>query len=293
CWVVTLRTLRAGGNLRASPPAALGRPRAITDAEDAALAAYIIWLENAGFPAIPIELEETANYLRSLRGMPAVSEHFVRTFIADHPELQHRRVIKPVELCRRGAELDPVPIEDFFERYRGIIRDYDLGPSEIWNADETGCRIGCLGNRIHVIVLQRPPRYNRAPEVVDPANRESSKLQRMGYSLGDYFGSDAYGRTTYDLYLQDGAPSGRSLEYHNYRDTIEKSKRPHRLLLLDGFTGHMSIKLMEYTTAFDIILGFLPPHITHFLQPMDVGVFQPFKGAQQKVLRGRFVTMLY
>ncbi|KAK1953666.1 hypothetical protein LY78DRAFT_538242, partial [Colletotrichum sublineola] len=38
-----LRTLRASGNLRASPPAALGRPRAITDAEDAALTAYIIW----------------------------------------------------------------------------------------------------------------------------------------------------------------------------------------------------------------------------------------------------------
>ncbi|KZL79055.1 putative transposase [Colletotrichum incanum] len=61
-----LRTLRAGHSLRASPPAALGRPRALTVAEDAALAAFVIWLAEAGFPALPIQVEETANYLRNL-----------------------------------------------------------------------------------------------------------------------------------------------------------------------------------------------------------------------------------
>ncbi|KZL83669.1 hypothetical protein CI238_06420, partial [Colletotrichum incanum] len=127
--------LRAGGNLRVSPDEG-GRPRAITDAEDAALAAFVIWLAEAGFPALPIQVEETANYLRDLRGMPPVSEHFVRTWLADHPELQKKAAIKPVEIYRKGAELDPAPIEDFFARYRAIVREYDLGPSEIWNADE-------------------------------------------------------------------------------------------------------------------------------------------------------------
>ncbi|GKT81969.1 hypothetical protein ColTof4_14392 [Colletotrichum tofieldiae] len=169
-----LRTLRAGHNLRASPPAALGRPRALTAAEDAALAAFVIWLAEAGFPALPIQVEETANYLRNLRAMPPVSEHFVRTWLADHPELQKKAAIKPVEIYRKGAELDPAPIEDFFTRYRATVREHDLGPSEIWNADESGCRIGCLSSRIHVILLQRPPKYNRLPEVIDPANQESS-----------------------------------------------------------------------------------------------------------------------
>ncbi|KZL87195.1 hypothetical protein CI238_10299 [Colletotrichum incanum] len=62
-----LWTLRAGHSLWASPPAALGRPRALTVAEDAALAAFVIWLAEAGFPALPIQVKETANYLRNLR----------------------------------------------------------------------------------------------------------------------------------------------------------------------------------------------------------------------------------
>ncbi|KAK1953509.1 hypothetical protein LY78DRAFT_649259, partial [Colletotrichum sublineola] len=37
-----LRTLRAGGNLRASPEEG-GRPRSLTDAEDVALGAFVIW----------------------------------------------------------------------------------------------------------------------------------------------------------------------------------------------------------------------------------------------------------
>ncbi|KDN67101.1 hypothetical protein CSUB01_01744 [Colletotrichum sublineola] len=123
-----LRTLRAGGNLRASPEEG-GRPRLLTEAEDTALGAFVLWLAEAGFPAQPLQVEETANYLRSLRGMPAVnSDHFVRTWLADHPELQRRAFIKPVEVLRLGAELNPAPVEDFFTRYRAVIRDLRDSP---------------------------------------------------------------------------------------------------------------------------------------------------------------------
>ncbi|GKT48965.1 uncharacterized protein ColSpa_09146 [Colletotrichum spaethianum] len=169
-----LQTLQAGHDLQASPPAALGRPRALTAAEDAALAAFVIWLAEASFPALPIQVKETANYLRNLRAMPPISEHFVHTWLADHPELQKKAAIKPVEIYHKGAKLDPAPIKDFFTRYQATVREHDLGPSEIWNANESGCQISCLSSRIHVILLQRPPKYNHLPEVIDPANRESS-----------------------------------------------------------------------------------------------------------------------
>ncbi|GKT49056.1 uncharacterized protein ColSpa_09237 [Colletotrichum spaethianum] len=168
-----LQALRASHNLQASPPATLGRPRALTDAKDAALTAFVIWLAEAGFPALPIQVEETANYLRDLQGIRPVSEHFVHTWLADHPELQKKSTIKPVELYRKGAELDPAPIKDFFAQYRAIVQEYDLSPSDIWNANESRCWIGCLSSRIHVILLQQPPKYNCLPEVIDPTNQES------------------------------------------------------------------------------------------------------------------------
>jgi hypothetical protein len=58
-----------------------------------------------------------------------------------------------------------------------------------------------------------------------------------------------------------------------------------RLLVIDGFTGHGSFELREYMIKFNILVAFLPPHSTHILQPMDVGVFQFLKEAHQKKLR--------
>jgi hypothetical protein len=56
------------------------------------------------------------------------------------------------------------------------------------------------------------------------------------------------------------------------------------LLILDGFSGHISISIKDYYLAFDIKLGFLPPHSTHLFQPLDVAVFGPLKRIHQRKL---------
>ncbi|KJZ70330.1 hypothetical protein HIM_10298 [Hirsutella minnesotensis 3608] len=68
--------------------------------------------------------------------------------------------------------------------------------------------------------------------------------------------------------------------------TVRPDKdRIYRLLVIDGFTGHTSLEFIHYCIKFDIILAIFPPHSTHFLQPLDVSVFQPLKQSQQRVLR--------
>ncbi|KAF5131517.1 hypothetical protein E5D57_007872 [Metarhizium anisopliae] len=59
----------------------------------------------------------------------------------------------------------------------------------------------------------------------------------------------------------------------------------YRLLVVDGFTGHTTLAFAEYCIKFDIIIAILPPHSTHLMQPLNVGVFQPLKAAHQKALR--------
>ena len=49
------------------------------------------------------------------------------------------------------------------------------------------------------------------------------------------------------------------------------------LLIIDGFGSHMTIPFFELATANNIVLFRLPAHSTHLTQPLDVGVFQPFK----------------
>ena len=48
------------------------------------------------------------------------------------------------------------------------------------------------------------------------------------------------------------------------------------LLIYDGHGLHDTMKLVEMAHKNNIILFCLPPHTTHKLQPLDIGVFGPF-----------------
>ena len=49
------------------------------------------------------------------------------------------------------------------------------------------------------------------------------------------------------------------------------------LLLLDGYGLHLIKEFAEYYKEKNIHLLAIPPHTSHFLQPLNVVLFQPFK----------------
>ena len=52
-----------------------------------------------------------------------------------------------------------------------------------------------------------------------------------------------------------------------------------RLLIVDGHSSHVNMSFIELADSLRIILLILPPHTTHRLQPLDVGLFQPLSTA--------------
>lgn len=104
---------------------------------------------------------------------------------------------------------------------------------------------------------------------------KSATAQKRGVTLEEWFGCDEHLRDPLLKHVQYDAPPIEHAE----------EDRIYRLLLLDGFTGHGSFALREYCVKFNIIIAPLPPHSTHIMQPMDVGVFQFLKEAHQKKLR--------
>lgn len=48
------------------------------------------------------------------------------------------------------------------------------------------------------------------------------------------------------------------------------------LLLLDSHSSHVNIGVVEKTKENNVMLSF-PPHCSHNLHPLDVGVYGPFK----------------
>jgi hypothetical protein len=51
----------------------------------------------------------------------------------------------------------------------------------------------------------------------------------------------------------------------------------YRLLIMDGYDSHLTIQFVQYCEMENILLLRLPPHSTHFLQPLDVVIFQQWK----------------
>jgi hypothetical protein len=103
----------------------------------------------------------------------------------------------------------------------------------------------------------------------------SLKARAKRISLANWFGCDEWLRDAISPHSKLTAPP----TIHKEEDKI------YRLLVIDGFSGHLGFEFIEYCIQFDIVICILPSHSTHLTQPLDVGVFQPLKNAHQKELR--------
>lgn len=63
-----------------------------------------------------------------------------------------------------------------------------------------------------------------------------------------------------------------------------------RLLILDGHGSHLTGAFIQYTIDHNVILLVLPPHTSHYLQPLDVGVFTHMKSRYRSRVQARADT---
>ena len=79
--------------------------------------------------------------------------------------------------------------------------------------------------------------------------------------------------------------------------TKDQACHRYRLLIVDGHSSHVNLEFMNYCDANRILVLVMPPHSTHRLQLLDVGLFQPLSTAYSNELdnltarSGRIVSM--
>jgi hypothetical protein len=59
--------------------------------------------------------------------------------------------------------------------------------------------------------------------------------------------------------------------------TTERTVGGYCLLIMDGHNSHNLLKFQQYCKENNIITLCMPPHLSHLLQPLDVGCFAPLK----------------
>jgi len=59
------------------------------------------------------------------------------------------------------------------------------------------------------------------------------------------------------------------------------------MLIVDSYASHITTKVIKFCLAYRIILLCLPPHTTHMLQLLDVGLFAPLASLYKKGIQER------
>jgi hypothetical protein len=68
------------------------------------------------------------------------------------------------------------------------------------------------------------------------------------------------------------------------KETASKARRSHRLLFVDGHGSHVNMKFLHWCEQHKVLLAIYPPHSTHRLQPLDVGIFAPLASHYSQAL---------
>lgn len=71
---------------------------------------------------------------------------------------------------------------------------------------------------------------------------------------------------------------------NHFKQHTQCSENNKVLLLLDGHSSHKSVQAIEFCRENGIILLSFPPHCTHEMQPLDVGVFSPLMAYYNEAL---------
>ena len=175
------------------------------------------------------------------------------------------------------------------------MEKYNISPSNVYNFDEKGFQIG-LSRSAKRVVPREALRRGKLIGASQDGNREFITLIAAVCADYSYLPPaliyKGESKDFQDTWLEDFDHSSEvaffastengwscdALGLHWLqrifdRHTKQKAGRAYRLLILDGHNSHINLKFIDYADRNRILIAVLPPHSTHRLQPLDVGLF--------------------
>jgi hypothetical protein len=268
----------------------------LTVQEEDSVVKAVYQLDAWGWPMSISAIEHLASQLLLAKGdTKPLGKCWYWNFLARHDELKARRS-RALDQSRKDA-IDHQTLEQWFNLFQTTRLKYDVADDDIYNIDEKGCMKG-IGDNCKVIV----PRSKKKPSSIQPGNREWVSIieciSANNYLLPPFIIFE--GSHIQEAWIPDSldddvviqvSPNGWTncniaLDWirHFNKHTAGRTRGKYRLLILDGHASHVSPQFVEYCVDNDIVPLCLPPHSTHELQPLDVGVFGPLAHEYRKMV---------
>lgn len=260
--------------------------------EEQTLLEYILDLDSRGFPPTLQDVGEFANLLLAERDGGRVASRWPGNFVKRHQELK-TRFSRKYDYQRALCE-DPELVRGWFELVRNMRAKYGVQDADFYNFDETGFAMGQI---TPTMVVTRSETRGK-PKKAQPGNREWVTLiqgiNAEGWCIPPFFAV----KGSYHLanwYTETGIPSdwvlkptingwtdnetGMDWIRHFDRHTASRTRAAYRMLVIDSHGSYTSVDFQQFCKEKKIILISMPSHLSHLLQPLDVGCFSPLKRA--------------
>lgn len=282
------------------PGALPGRPTLLSTKEEEDLVNFLVESASIGYGRTRRDVLNIVSRMAQQRGIKkAVTTGWWNKFICRHPVLSERT---PASLSIARAKASSRECLDaYFDRLEEILQDTGLceNPSLLFNMDETGFAFDstpsktvdvrgtknvlsvCSGSKSQITVLAC---VSATGQVLPPMIIWSKKTMAPDMATGELPGT-IYG-------FSDNGWTNSHL-FHKWFERIflryVPATRP-ILLLVDGHSSHYCPDTLALAAENGIIIFALPPNTTHLTQPLDKGVFGPFKTHWSRICHDFTIT---
>ena len=283
----TLKRHLDGGNKYANGSTKLsGRPQTLPPELETTLVKYILDMESMLIGLSRMDLMELAYQLAEVNGIAgfkkeklSASTMWYRNFMKRHSELSLRKA--EATSVARAKGFNRVNVGEFFDSLETVIDKYNIGPSNVYNVDESGIttvqkpgnvigrrgkkQVGSLtsGERgfTTTVVCSMNAVGDYIPPMMIYKRKRLHQNMLIGAAPGTVFERSDSGWMTRELFLS---------WIKHFQGHVHWSPEKPGLLILDGHYSHTrNLEAIDFARENGIILISLPPHTTHRLQPLD------------------------
>ena len=273
----------------------------LSNAQENTLARWITRLTATGFPATPLLIKQMAEEIHMQRVILASSQ----TTLQPNPTpIGYRWIYRLLErhLQFKGTysrqlesawhiEATPEKISAWFDAFKARIEEQKYEPCNIYNMDETGFAVRETQSTRIIVgstmksnwkIIAGKQEWITVLECIDadggalpPMIIFKAKNTNIGWIPKD----------TPSNWHFSTSNSGWTSNSHGFKwlrkvfepESRKKSGNRPRLLIMDGHSSHITGNMIALCMENNIDLLILPPHCSHLLQLLDVGVYGPLK----------------
>ena len=220
---------------------------------------------------------------------PPLVKNWVSNFMKCHPHFK-ATYAQRIEASRVNQSTEE-SCKKWLDAVSEILQEHDIPAANVYNMDETGFNAGVAQTGRIVVDIRCKVRYKRQPgrqewlTLVECIYVDGSTIPPLVIFKGKKVTVDQI-----PVHIDDGwTPSCSNKGWTNNQlgvewlrhcfepATYEKANNQPRVLILDGHDSHTTSQFLFHALQNNIIILRLPAHISHLLQPLNVGVFGPLK----------------